>query len=276
MKNKLYMITAFLLLIGINGCKEESQIDIGPRGVGIVPIIEATGASFFDFLNMQNTEIAFDVKLPENISMDETSVIVSYNGDGQRVVVETKNSFPASFTVSATQVTQLLNVDINSVAVGDVFTFEVLLKNGSTITRSNAVVNANVACGIAAAFEGSYKIEYVSGAETTVFGIPIFINGEVIDVVKTGYTGRKFAFSYLGGDFGLIDLNFDLSCGEVIATYSTSGVGCGGPGLNLGESPNKYQFNPDDDSEFTISFFENIDGGCGGSAQEVVLKLIKQ
>jgi hypothetical protein len=76
--------------------------------------------------------------------------------------------------------------------------------------------------------------------------------------------------------FGLYPFTFDLICGDVVIPLNTSNLSCGGPTSNWISTETLYQYDPNDDSEITLSFIDNVEGACGGPAQTVVLKLVKQ
>jgi hypothetical protein len=156
MYNNIKFSIVLLFSILFVSCNEESQVDIGPRGLGVFPAVENMYPSFFDLKNLENAYVEFDVVLPEGQTAETASIEVSFNGGGERKALATLNSFPAKFRISSKDACDLLGVDLANVKLGDVFNLEVLITANGTTTRSNAAVNASVAC--ASNIEGTYNL----------------------------------------------------------------------------------------------------------------------
>ncbi|SMO67038.1 hypothetical protein SAMN06265379_104275 [Saccharicrinis carchari] len=302
MKNIFKLLFAFSVLL-VTSCDNDPDLRMPDTTDGFLPRIDinaVAGSSLVDASNIDDVVFAMDLGIEDGFTKTTASrydLIVKYGKlDKSYVtaVVEADVKLGAvSYTID--EVVAALGVNKANIAVGEsmVFALDVTLASGKKLpafvngnsTYSSSVLslpnvspiaNYAVACGIFADFTGNYKVEYVSGAQGTVFGYGIFEEGEIVEMKSTGYTSRQFGFSYLFGDFGLVDLKLELSCGDILVQHSKSGIGCGGPGLNLGPTNTIYSYDPNDDSELMISFTENIDAGCGGSPQEVVLRLVKQ
>ncbi len=148
MKKLKIFITIMLLPALFVSCfdKEEDVLDPYGKKGAVIPIIESIGSSFYDLQDLDNSFVAFTVNLNEGEKADEIIVQGSYNGDYKRVEVYKGTEFPAAIQISADDITEKLGISKESLELGDVFNYEVLISKGGELTRSTVVLNASVAC----------------------------------------------------------------------------------------------------------------------------------
>jgi hypothetical protein len=147
-----------------------------------------------------------------------------------------------------------------------------LIKNGADYTIETVGLPNNAGIPADGTFVGDYTVATTSGGE---FG-PAFDG--TVTVVDEGNGVRSFVGDWNG--FGLDqtwEFEFNPICGTVtFVDNQDTGLGCGGPGIIHGASPNASVISdPTDDSSFTITYRENISGGCGGSPTDATITFTK-
>ena len=146
------------------------------------------------------------------------------------------------------------------------------ITNSSATTSFTTTIPVFVQCPLEPGFAtGTYEIEQLSGPADVFFGNPTRWGPGDVNIVEAGPIQRTFTGKYFTFDVGF---NFVVTCGTLVVPKGDSGLGCGGPNLAwIQDGVNTYT----DDSEFTITLLDNIDGGCGLPAGEpLVLKLTKK
>jgi len=129
-------------------------------------------------------------------------------------------------------------------------------------------------------FVGTYRFtQQNNGSLGPVFGVPnvysaMEFEAELSVDPNNDFNGRVFEEAYLAA-FGnsphsnpiIIRLAEDTDNNSVtLASSYNSGLGCGGPALQLGaETQQVSQFDLEDDSEFIFALTENTESACGGS-----------
>jgi len=143
--------------------------------------------------------------------------------------------------------------------------------NSSATTSFTSTVPVLVQCPLPDGFAtGTYMIEQVSGPTDPFFGNPYRWTPQEVNVTATGPVQRTFTGKYLTFDQ---DFTFTVTCGILVIRRTDTGLSCGGPSLVfVQDGINTY----DDDSEFTITLLDNVDGACGQPVgEEIELKLTK-
>ncbi|MBS2213133.1 hypothetical protein KEM09_17080 [Carboxylicivirga mesophila] len=139
-------IVAFMSLLFV-GCETDTQVDIGPRGLGVAATIEKVDAAFFDEGDKENTFVKFTVGLPEGASgVAGAKLQISLNGQSERVDVGDYTTFPADITVKLSDVADALGIGLADIKGGDVVNIEVLTEVNNEFYRSNTAINPLVAC----------------------------------------------------------------------------------------------------------------------------------
>ena len=138
---------------------DKSEDPAGVRGVAVIPAITNVNPAFFDSKSLDVTYIEFVVGLEEGKTATEAIVQVSYKGQKQRVEIKKVTTFPATVRITLKEAATKLGVALTAVQLGDIFNFEVLCTSNGVRTRSNAVVNAAVACAyVGSNAKGSYHV----------------------------------------------------------------------------------------------------------------------
>ncbi len=139
-------ITAMVL--SFVSCKTEVKDPAGERNVAVVPALTDVDPAVYDSKNLTTTFVQFTVDVNDAAAVSGSKIVVSYNGEKQRVDFSTIQSFPSTIKVQLADVVQKLGMTLDDVKLGDVFTIEVLTTsaaNGKTY-RSNAAIDAPVVC----------------------------------------------------------------------------------------------------------------------------------
>jgi hypothetical protein len=128
-------------------------------------------------------------------------------------------------------------------------------------------------------FTGDYAVTSIGnpgplGAST--FGV----DGSIVSLTALSDTRRTFTANYLQ-ELGAFprDFEIDFICENVIiAQTQDMALGCGGNDVNLvtGPSTNTGDYDPDDDSSFTVVILDNIDSDCGEGPVETSYRFDKQ
>jgi hypothetical protein len=145
MKNIKILGLIVTLMIMILSC-EDSVDPAGERGIGVVPVITDANPSFFLAADMVNSYVEFVVNLTDGATASGGVIQASLNGEGERKQVATILSFPATVRVTGTDITTALGISASDIHGGDVINLEVITTKDGRTTRSNAVLNASVAC----------------------------------------------------------------------------------------------------------------------------------
>jgi hypothetical protein len=147
-----------------------------------------------------------------------------------------------------------------------------LIKNGADYTIETVGVPNNAGIPADGTFVGDYTVATTSEGQ---FG-PAFDG--TVTLVDEGNDVRSFVGDWNG--FGIDqtwEFEFNPICGTVtFVDNQDTGLGCGGPGIIHGSSPNASVIpDPTDDSSFTITYRENTSSGCGGEPTDVTITFTK-
>ncbi len=155
MKNfKIYGFITLLILSSI-GC-EDLPDPAGERGVAVVPGISGLNPALFDINNLENSYVRFTLNLPAGVSVPGATVVGSFNKNHADAVIAEVTSFPSVVTITSAAAAQKLGVALNTIEMGDVFDFELLITANGRTTRSTPL-SVPVACVYSVAMAtGSY------------------------------------------------------------------------------------------------------------------------
>ncbi|MDD3525514.1 MAG: hypothetical protein PHX39_00985, partial [Bacteroidales bacterium] len=150
------------MVLTFSACETDVVDPAGLRNEGVIPTISKLDPASFDINDPANTFIKFDVDVTSAVS--EVTYVVSYNYNEKgllRVPVKNSTIFPAKdVIIYMHEAAAALGMPLDSVNPGDVFTIELLTKQGQKTYRSSAVINAAAVC--------AYDPEMVSGAYKAV------------------------------------------------------------------------------------------------------------
>jgi hypothetical protein len=144
-KMRKIKILGFIITIIIifSGC-EKAKDPAGVRNVGIVPIISDVNGIFIN--GSPTSFVQFKVDLEAGESVEKAEVEVSHQDPSTWAKFADVTTFPATFTITLSQVIDKLGIASTDIENGDaVFIGIKTTKNGIT-TRSNAALNITVSC----------------------------------------------------------------------------------------------------------------------------------
>ncbi len=141
-KNKTTIIASItLVLLVISSClKDEDLIRYPDFKKGALPNLtkDTTLASFIDRNNFSITNVAFDFSVQEGSEETESAIIMVYYNKSEGYEYETITSWPATITVTADKLQNIIPasvLDVGNLEVGDEFSFtaDLILKDGTKI-----------------------------------------------------------------------------------------------------------------------------------------------
>ena len=134
-----------MVVLTFASCETEVEDPAGLRGEGVIPSISNVNPAVFDSNDLENTFVQFSVNV-DDPAVSEAIVVASYKRDKRRTEVVRVSNFPATVKLQLSEVASKLGIQLESVALGDEFNFEVLTVQGGNTYRSNAGLNAAVVC----------------------------------------------------------------------------------------------------------------------------------
>ncbi|MBW6489903.1 MAG: hypothetical protein K0B15_01800 [Lentimicrobium sp.] len=136
------------MVLAFTACETEVEDPAGLRSEGVVPSITNLNPAVFDVNDPSNTFIQFDLDInaADRASVKEVKLIVSLNGNKQRVEVLSLTDFPQNIKVFMKEAASALGMKLEDIGAGDAFNFEVLTIQGDKTYRSSASFNAAVVC----------------------------------------------------------------------------------------------------------------------------------
>ncbi len=149
MKTSKILTFLVAMVFAFTSCETEVEDPAGLRGEGIVPSFTNLNPAVFDVNDPENTFIQFDLNINEadRAAVNEVKLIVSYNGNLQRVELKSYTSFPqTAVKVYMHEAAAALGIPLDQVAAGGAFNFELLTVQGEKTYRSSASFNAAVVC----------------------------------------------------------------------------------------------------------------------------------
>jgi len=211
-----------------------------------------------------------------------------------------------TFEISITEVNAILGIDEEDNLLGDRYRIDWVLEltDGRSFTsaemspaitggffNSPGARNVDVVAAIPEEdFVGTYLFTQTNTASLgPVFGVPMLYGAMQFEAdlsvdPNNTLNGRVFQAAYLAA-FGVsphtnaitVALANDTDNNSVtLSGVFNSGLGCGGPSLQIGpENDQSSQFDLDDDSSFTMTIYDNIESACGGSPVDVIFEVEK-
>jgi hypothetical protein len=149
--NRIILLFAFVIVAF--GCSENENL-VGQRGVAVIPEISDIYPTFFNILDIENAYVQFTVDTDQEVS--DAILEISFNGNSARVKFADLTSFPSTFTITASEAAAVFGISLDDLELGDMFLFEPVITANGVTTRSNSIVNANVAC--ASDLAGTYDL----------------------------------------------------------------------------------------------------------------------
>lgn len=145
---KTYRILGFIaaMVLTFAACETEVADPAGERGVGVVTTITDANPAIFVAGNLDESYTEFVVSAEEGVTYDDAYIVVSFNGVSQRTKVKDISSFPQTVTITAAEAAAALGMTIADVESQDYFVFEVEVKVGNKIYRSNGGITVSVVC----------------------------------------------------------------------------------------------------------------------------------
>ena len=231
MKNIKLFILALLSITVFNSCVVEDGENpyYPPNEYGVYPIISNVINGYFDLADTANANIGFTIT-PSNSGGAESSsgeVHVNFNGGDYRKIAD-MNSFPHTSAFSLQDVTNLLNIDINDLVLGDSFDFKYYfaINNGETMTSTESLA---VPMSCQSNLSGTYSV-------TTTYGYHDFLptystntmNIEIVEVADGLYevydfSGGLYSSGPYSTEYGTDDSSFTVQFRDTCNNISWSG-----------------------------------------------------
>lgn len=247
------------LVIFVISC-EESIDPAGERGAGVVPIISNVDPAFFLAADLASSTVAFDVSLSAGDAADGGAVEVSYNGQGERAEALTITNFPANVILTGQDVVDALGMLVGDVSGGDVFNIEVVTTKDGVTSRSNAAINAPVACTYDPLLASGVFNAYSAPEQWAVEG-PVDLEVDPVDNTIIYVTGLA-ELDGLVEDAGPLVMNLDLNTFTVTAPQVVLATDAWGVYHNF--SYEGYGTYESCGGTFTMYFTPRVDEGYWG------------
>jgi len=157
MKKILSLSLLFTLVLVLTGCQTKEEDHAGLRGKGVIPLVSDPNPGIF-IAGDGNSYVQFVVSFAEGESADQTDVVVSNGTNFERVKVEDLTTFPATVTITLSEVATALGTTVAAIPKGNVIYVEVETTKDGVKTRSTvAALAVGVVCNFNPALtEGSY------------------------------------------------------------------------------------------------------------------------
>lgn len=195
MKNNILLFVFAFSVISLSSCYDDHEDYFSDYSLGAIVQVGNLSPGFFDFIEPEDANIAFDVTLQENSSaVDQVIIYKSYN-NGVPVEFQSINTFPSNFNVSLAEAAEGL-VDFEEIQIGDVFgfTFRSQLNDGRVVTSASSV-NAVVSCEseIAGIYDG------VASGQSTDGCCPDPVSGIEKEIIITSTGDGTYTLSDFSG-----------------------------------------------------------------------------
>lgn len=266
-KIKIFGLIITLILF-ILSCEEEAD-HAGKRNAGVVPLISNVDQALFFAADLNSSFVEFDVSLAAGDAASGGSIEVSFNGQAERVEIQTISSFPAAdIVLTAPDIIAALGMDLGDVTGGDVFNIEVLTTNDGLTTRSNAALNVPVACVYDPLLpSGSYNA-YSSEDFWNVDGIVTLAVDATYDTII--YVTGMAALDGLTEDLGPLVMHIDTKTYEVTADKTVLASGAWGYDNFFYEGYGTFE---SCGGTFTMYFTIGVDQGTWGTFPFTLTKI---
>lgn len=201
MKNQLRYITLLSLAVFIGSCEDEDKYPIPDFTKSSIPVFTQKDGDtgFVDFMDLNATNLAFDVDRLGTEEVTSIDVVITFNnnetGESETVTHSTVTSFPQEVSLSFSELISLFPPEVvtaDTLSLGDSFIVGgyVLLADGryldggyspSVVANDPVYLTYNVAC--ASALAGTYDLTLISGENGEASSLP----GETIVQISPGY-----------------------------------------------------------------------------------------
>ena len=273
MKKVLFLLSS---IIFFSSCSETEPVIYDPNNSQALVYFSRTNANLAIEIDATGQLV-----VPINVSTLSTEDrIVTVEVDVDRSTADTQNyTVATSVVIPAGEYFGNLvidGVDVTAETTPELLYLDIVSFSDATAVISPTTLEVSVFqfCPIAPGlFTGGYLMEeltpYVDG--------PTLNDGEVVTLVATSETGRRFATknypTYCGTN---MNFNFSLVCGEVIvAANQRSTCACTADGLFFGPATSPSTYNINDDTVFEMTFTNDVTEDCG-TAVQTTYRLTKQ
>ncbi len=231
-------------------------------------LVRETGVSTYNVV--VRVSEAKSVARSFSVSIDPSSTAVAgtdYNADLGNLTIE-----PGSIAgvIPVTGIFESASVD------GKALVLNLESAEGSDLgVVTQFTLNIIKFCPLAADFTGDYDLSVVA---LGIFDTPTMTPGTVTVTVGSGETDRVFSVAPYPafGTFTPFEFNFSLICGKIVVPAGqVTGVGCGGVTTTLGPQATVGEYDPADDSSFTIYYADDEAGGSCGDEIAAAIMLTK-
>lgn len=273
MKKVLFLLSS---IIFFSSCSETEPVIYDPNNSQALVYFSRTNANLAIEIDATGQLV-----LPINVSTLSTEDrTVTVEVDVDRSTADTQNyTVATSVVIPAGEYFGNLvidGVDVTAETTPELLFLDIVSFSDATAVISPTTLEVSVFqfCPIAPGlFTGGYLMEeltpYVDG--------PTLNDGEVVTLVATSETGRRFATKnypdYCGTN---MNFSFSLVCGEVIvAANQRSTCACTADGLFFGPATTPSTYDINDDTVFELTFTNDVTGDCSAASQ-TTYRLTKQ
>ncbi len=145
MKNILLFSLLFSLVL-FSSCESGSIELEGDRNIGVVPVISDVNPALFVDGSLESSTVKFVVSDETKAAFDKAYIVMSMNGENQRLKIKDIADFPETVTISAVEVATVFNKKIDEISTKDYFSLEIITEVDGRATRSNAALTVRVVC----------------------------------------------------------------------------------------------------------------------------------
>jgi hypothetical protein len=146
MKKILSISVLFTLVLILVGCQTTEEDHAGLRGKGVMTLMSDLNPGIF-IAKDGNSFVKFVVALPEGESVDQAEVQVCLAGNSERFKVDDIATFPATITITLSDVAAALGTTVAAIPEGSTIYVEVVTTKDGLQTRSaKAAVAIGVVC----------------------------------------------------------------------------------------------------------------------------------
>ena len=273
MKKVLFLLSS---IIFFSSCTETEPIIYDPNNSQALVYFSRTNANLAIEIDATG-QLVVPINVSTLSTEDRTATI---EVDLDRSTADTQNyTVPATVTIPAGEYFGNLvidGVDVTAETTPELLYLDIVAFSDETAVISPTTLEISVFqfCPIAPGlFTGGYLLEEL----TPFVDGPTLNDGEVVTLVATSETGRRFATKnypdYCGTN---MNFNFSLVCGEVIvAANQRSTCACTADGLFFGPATTPSTYDINDDTVFEMTFTNDVTGDCSAATQ-TTYRLTKQ
>lgn len=276
MTKKMKIFGLSLLSLFAASCGDNEDVIYNPNGSqGVIYFERNTG----ELAIAQDDAGTLEMKIfSSNLSPVARVINVTIN-EARSTADPANYSVPATVTIPANAYFGTLVIegtDVTATTAPEVLVVNISGAAGTSDQVSTTALEISVYefCPILEnGFTGSYLITEV----TPFVDGPTLSNNTVVTLVADSYTRRSFQTgNYVDYCAPMMTFRFALVCGEVIVDGNQrSTCACSAAGLFFGPASTPATFDPEDDSEFFVTFTNDVTGDCS-SATQTTYKFTKQ